>query len=248
MTRSTADWQALLDVATPGPWWDTAQCNVTAKEGLVAYVSNREGADPSEVPALLRDALGRVGQANLRQQALSFPLPSRLLQSMDESPDLEMLLKLAASAIARLQTHQLSSLAQTETTATGSQLTTWQLEVPMRNQSDIVPLQIKLQREEENSGGEKKDQQEVLWRLDLAFDLEPLGPLQVQAQLLRGSFSSQLWAQQGRTAELIEQELGNLRERLLNAGFEVGELACRQGLPPQGTRTHLEQRWVDETA
>ncbi len=52
MTRSTADWQALLDVATPGPWWDTAQCNVTAKEGLVAYVSNREGADPSEVPAL----------------------------------------------------------------------------------------------------------------------------------------------------------------------------------------------------
>lgn len=200
------------------------------------------------LPALLRDALGRVGQANLRQQALSFPLPSRLLQSMDESPDLEMLLKLAASAIARLQTHQLSSLAQTETTATGSQLTTWQLEVPMRNQNDIVPLQIKLQREEENSGGEKKDQQEILWRLDLAFDLEPLGPLQVQAQLLRGSFSSQLWAQQGRTAELIEQELGNLRERLINAGFEVGELACRQGLPPQGTRTHLEQRWVDETA
>ena len=50
--RTTADWRALLDGATPGPWWDTSQCNVTAKEGLVAYVSNREGADPGEVTAL----------------------------------------------------------------------------------------------------------------------------------------------------------------------------------------------------
>ena len=43
-------------------------------------------------------------------------------------------------------------------------------------------------------------------------------------------------------------ELGNLRERLLAAGLEVGELACSQGMPPQGPKTSLEQRWVDETA
>ena len=35
---------------------------------------------------------------------------------------------------------------------------------------------------------------------------------------------------------------------LLAAGLEVGELACRQGMPPQGPKTSLEQRWVDETA
>lgn len=199
------------------------------------------------LPALVRNALGSLGQANLRQQGLSFPLPSRLLQSMEGEADLEALLKLAAAAVSRLQTHQLSSLAQSQVTAEGNLLTTWQLELPMRNQQDIVPLQIKLQREEQNNAG-KKEQMEVQWRVDLAFDLAPLGPLQVQAQLIRGSLSSQLWAERSNTAELIDHELGHLRERLLAAGLEVGELACRQGMPPQGPKTQVEQRWVDETA
>lgn len=198
------------------------------------------------LPAFVRNALGALGQTGLRQQAMSFPLPSRLLQSMDQDADLETLLKLAAAAVSRLQTHQLSSLAQTQVTTDGNLLTTWQLELPMRNQQDVVPLQVKLQREEHNGG--KSEQKDNLWRIELAFDLDPLGPLQVQAQLLRGSLSSQLWAERAATAQLIDQELDNLRQRLLGAGLEVGELSCRQGLPPRGARTQLEQRWVDETA
>ena len=117
----------------------------------------------------------------------------------------------------------------------------------MRNQQELVPLQVKLQRDESPKKN-PKESGETLWRVELAFDLPPLGPLQVQAQLLRGSFSSQLWAERPTTAELIDRELGHLRERLSAAGLEVGELACRQGVPPQGQRTTLEQRWVDETA
>ena len=150
--------------------------------------------------------------------------------------------------MSRLQTHQLSSLAQSQVTPEGNLLTTWQLELPMRNQHDVVPLQVKLQREEPGNAGSKNEQKETLWRIDLAFDLDPLGPLQVQAQLLRGSLSSQLWAERADTAQLIDQELDNLRQRLLGAGLEVGELSCRQGMPPQGPKTNLEQRWVDETA
>ncbi|OZB20152.1 MAG: flagellar hook-length control protein FliK, partial [Pseudomonas sp. 34-62-33] len=183
------------------------------------------------------------------QQALNFPLPSRLLQNMEDGEaDLEMLLKLAAAAISRLQTHQLSSLAQTQVDANGNLLTTWQLELPMRHQQDIIPLQIKLQREEREGNAEKNEPKEPVWRIDLAFDLPHLGPLQVRAQLLRGSLSSQLWAERAETTTLINAELGHLRERLLAAGLEVGELTCRQGMPPQGPKTSLEQRWVDETA
>jgi hypothetical protein len=47
---------------------------------------------------------------------------------------------------------------------------------------------------------------------------------------------------------LINQELGYLRERLVASGLEVGELACSHGAPPQGKRTTLEQRWIDENA
>lgn len=170
---------------------------------------------------------------------------------MDGEADLEALLKLAAAAVSRLQTHQLSSMAQTQVGPEGNLLTTWQLELPMRNQQELVPLQIKLQREEQapdKQGKKTQKEQEMLWRVELAFDLAPLGPLQVQAQLARGSLSSQLWAERASTASLIEAELGHLRERLVAAGLEVGELGCRQGTPPQGPRTQLEQRWVDETA
>lgn len=199
------------------------------------------------LPAFVRNMLGTIGQAGARQQALSFPLPSRLLQNMEEEADLEALLKLAAAAISRLQTHQLSSLAQSQVGPDGNLLTTWQLELPMRNQQELVPLQVKIQHDEPQQGG-KSEQKEPVWRIELAFDLEPLGPLQVQAQLLRGSLSSQLWAERGSTANLIDGELGTLRERLVAAGLQVGELACSQGVPPQGPRTTLEQRWVDETA
>lgn len=200
------------------------------------------------LPTFARNALGALGQASSRQQAITFPLPPRLQQAFEEGEaDLESLLKLAAAAVARLQTHQLSSLAQSQTTPEGHLLTTWQLELPMRNQQELVPLQLKVQREEQQPSA-RKEQQETLWRIELAFDLAPLGPLQVQAQLAHGSLSSQLWAERSATARLIDGELGNLRQRLVDAGLTVGELACRQGTPPQGARTALEQRWIDETA
>lgn len=198
------------------------------------------------LPAFARQMLGNLGQSP-RQQALEFPLPSRLLQGLGEQADLETLLKLAGAAIARLQTHQLASLAQSHTTADGLLLTTWQNEIPMRNGNDILPLQAWIQREEQEPGrGEAP--RELLWRIELAFDIPPLGPLQIQAQLISGTFSSQLWAEQPDTARLIADQLESLRERLQAAGLQVGDLSCAQGTPPQGPRTSLEQRFVDETA
>lgn len=218
--------------------------------GGAGTLAGLQGAISQNLPALARQMLGiNSTGSSARQQALSFPLPSRLLQNMEEGEvDLEALLKLAAAAISRLQTHQLSSLAQTQVDANGNLVTTWQLELPMRHQQEILPLQIKLQHEEQNAKPGKNEQKEPLWRIDLAFDLPHLGPLQVRAQLLRGSLSSQLWAERADTTALINAELGHLRERLQAAGLEVGELACSQGMPPQGPKTSLEQRWVDETA
>ncbi|MEK0363717.1 flagellar hook-length control protein FliK [Pseudomonas sp. CBC3] len=205
------------------------------------------GAFGQALPAFARNALGALGQPNARHQAQSFPLPSRLAPNADDEADLELLLKLAAAAVSRLQTHQLSSLAQTQTNPDGTQVTTWQIEIPMRDQRDIVPLQVKFQREDEPAQS-RKDKPETLWKVELAFDVAPLGLIQVQAQLLQGSLSSQIWAERSGTAALISAELDHLRQRLVSAGLSVSELACRQGTPPQGPRTTLDQRFVDETA
>ncbi|MFJ3485885.1 flagellar hook-length control protein FliK [Pseudomonas sp. NPDC090202] len=209
------------------------------------------------MPGIIRSALGTLGLVSAPAQAVNFPLPSRTLSGPQDKDDLEMLLKLAAGAISRLQSHQLSGLEQTRTNADGTQVTTWQTEIPMRNAHDIVPLQVKIQREdvaEREDSPERKAQEaaerdkEKLWRVELAFDLEPLGPLQVQAQLQAGSLSGQLWAERESSARLITGELDGLRARLVACGLNVRELACNRGLPPQGPRTVLEQRWIDENA
>ncbi|WP_122518373.1 flagellar hook-length control protein FliK [Pseudomonas syringae] len=208
------------------------------------------------MPNAIRNALGTLGLVAARTQPSVFPLPSRSVSGGEKEEDLEILLKLAAAAVSRVQSHQLGGLDQTRTNADGTQVTTWQMEVPMRNAHDIVPLQVKVQREDkpdeeashEKAEGEFQETREKLWKVDLAFDLEPLGPMQVHAQLLRGTLSSQLWAERPDSAALIGQELGHLRERLIACGLAVGELACNHGTPPQGPRTALEQRWIDENA
>ncbi|MBO0493410.1 flagellar hook-length control protein FliK [Pseudomonas sp. Marseille-Q1929] len=206
------------------------------------------------LPNFVRSPLNTLGQVSARQAPVGFPLPERLMEKLEGEGDLENLLRLAAGAISRLQSHQLSSLEQTGTTADGRLQTTWQLEIPLRTLQDIVPLQVKFQREEpapdkdQPERKDKKDPKQMLWRVELAFDMEPLGPLQVQAQLNQGKLSSQLWASRPFTASLIESHLGNLRERLVTSGINVGDLDCHLGTPPRGPKTGLEQRWVDETA
>lgn len=216
--------------------------NVPGAQPTAAGVANSQASLAQALPALLREALGQQ-----QRQATGFPLASRLASELAEEGDLESLLKLAAAAIARLQTHQLSSLAQTQVTPEGNLLTTWQFEIPVRDQQQMVPLQFRVQSEE-SADKSKQKPGDTLWRVDLAFDLDPLGPLQVQAQLLRGSLSSQFWAERADTARLIRRELDYLRERLKASGLEVGELACAQGSPPRGPRTALEHRWVDVKA
>ena len=225
--------------------------------GVPANTSFTPGAAASTqaqaLPTFVRNALGMLGQVSAKPQPGGFPLPTRLLQSGDAEDSLESLLKLAAAAISRLQSHQLASLEQSGRTADGNLLTTWQLEIPMRNAHDIVPLQVKFQREEPpqhppNDQREHRESKDQLWRLELAFDLTPLGPLHVQAQLVRGNLSGQLWAQRSDTAELIASQLGVLRQRLHDAGLSVTDLDCHQGTPPHSGSAKLEHRWVDDTA
>lgn len=204
------------------------------------------------MPGFARSALGMLDRVSPRPQPGSFPLPSRLLQSLEQEGDLEQLLRLAAAAVSRLQSHALSSLQQTGVSENGNLQTTWQAEIPIRHGQEFIPLQAKLQREEtpQQADGqrEQRDPLESLWRIELAFDLPPLGPLQVQAQLSQGRLSGQLWAELAQTAQLIDSQLGSLRTRLLDRGLEVGDLQCHAGTPPQGPKTRVEQRWVDETA
>ncbi|MNO48990.1 Flagellar hook-length control protein FliK [compost metagenome] len=198
---------------------------------------------PAALPALARSVFGVPGA---RAEDGGFPLPGRLILDPRDDGGLEALLKLASAALARLQTHQLSSLAQSETLPDGTLLNTWQMEIPLRQQRSLVPIQVRIQEEQRQKDREQKG--EILWHLELAFDLDTLGPLQIQACLAQGAISSRIWAELDSTVSLIEGELGHLRQRLGDAGLTVSQLSCSQGKPPRSQRTAVEQRWVDENA
>lgn len=216
-----------------------------AQLGSNPLAASSQGAMATQgLPQLLRE-LGGIN--SLREQAMRFPVNSRILDKLDNPNDLGALLRLAAAAVSRLQTHQLASLGQTYTTAEGTQVTTWQTEIPMRDQNDVVPVQIKLQQEEHAAQSEQ-EKQPPIWRLELSFELEPLGPLHAQVNLQDNELSSRLWAERKATVTLVTQELHHLRDKLLAAGLNIKELECLQGIPPAAPKAAIERRWIDDLA
>ncbi|MCJ8167919.1 flagellar hook-length control protein FliK [Atopomonas sediminilitoris] len=217
-----ASLQAALQTATA----PSQQAGVAAALGswLRSYLSDKDSAP---------------------NQNTSFPLPNTA-NTDDADADLPLLLRLARAALARLQSHQLSSLQQTQTLSDGSQLQTWQLELPFREGQYWHAVQVRLQ--EEKRQAQDKELPQSLWRIDLALDIEPLGPLHVQAQWQLEQLSTRWWAEQANTAELVQQALPELEKRLRERGLNVTDMQCQQGKPPQGSHTGVKQRWIDETA
>ncbi|WP_150299166.1 flagellar hook-length control protein FliK [Pseudomonas profundi] len=174
----------------------------------------------------------------------AFPLPSRVLQNMSETPDLGSLLRLTAALLSRIQHHQLQSLGQSQSFADGSSQTVWQLEIPLRDGQQFNHVQVRVQRDD--AAPSKKTLEPIpRWEVRLAFDLEPLGPMQAIARLYKGKVSSEFWAERPATLNLLDSELGRLRDRLLAKGLSVGELSWHQGTPPP-PRQAVQQNWVDE--
>lgn len=183
-------------------------------------------------------------QAQLTAKPGLFPLPSRAVQALAEAPDLGSLLRLTAALLARIQHHQFQGLGQTQTLSDGTTQTVWQLEIPLRDGQQFTQVQLRIQREQEAPDRNQSEQQPQ-WEIRLAFNLEQLGPLQAITRLYKGRVSSEFWAEQHHTLQLVSEQLDHLRDRLLTKGLDVGDLSCHRGSPPEPHRA-VQQRWIDE--
>lgn len=183
-------------------------------------------------------------QAPLSVRPGMFPLPSRAVQALADAPDLGSLLRLTAALLARIQHHQFQGLGQTHTFPDGASQTVWQLEIPLRDGQQFTQVQLRIQRDQDSSTNEHTEPT-PRWEIRLAFNLEQLGPLQSITRLYKGSVSSEFWAEQPETQQLVTSHLDHLRDRLLTKGLEVGELSCHRGSPPEPHHA-LQQHWIDE--
>ena len=173
-----------------------------------------------------------------------FPLPGRALQALGEANDLGSPLPLTAALLSRIQHQQFQSLGQSQSFADGSSQTVWQMDLPLRDGQQFSHVQARIQRDDP-APTRKNPEPTPKWEVRLAFNLGPLGALQSIARLYRGRVSSEFWTDRNDTLTLLDREIGELRDRLLAKGLEVGEISCHKGSPTE-PRQAVQQRWVDE--
>lgn len=146
--------------------------------------------------------------------------------------------RLLQTALAQTETEQIQRLQQ------GPEQ---QLNIPLfwRDGDSLQEARLQISRDDsskEQADGQKK---RVSWRLRLHFDLQQLGPLDVEVSMALPQLSATFWSEQQDTLAGLSRELQPLRNRLQAMGVEVSELDARFGRLPENSRNQIQQRLID---
>ncbi len=185
---------------------------------------------------------------------LGFPAPVSVAGTAPTLPPggaldlaLSVLLRQLAANISRVTVQQVqTAAAQQVAGADPGTLNSWQVELPVRHaDGGLHVFQLRIDEEERGGGTDGNDEEKVRqWKVTLAFDLPPLGPMYAQIRLREQHVATRFWAERQATLEAVRAELDGLKERLGALGLQVEELDCMQGAPPV-RRTTLSQQLVD---
>ncbi len=146
--------------------------------------------------------------------------------------------RLLQTALAQTETEQIQRLQQ------GPEQ---QLNIPLFYRDGDRLQETRLQISRDDSDNEQADGQKkrVSWRLRLHFDLQHLGPLDVEVSMTLPQLSATFWSEQQDTLAGLSRELQPLRDRLQAMGVEVSELDARFGRLPENSRNQIQQRLID---
>jgi hypothetical protein len=140
----------------------------------------------------------------------------------------------AYQAVAKIQIQQLQSLQPQTTPSTDYPQQSWQIEIPIRYQHDIHPLQMQIERywiEDKEKSTEQKREKVKQWRIMLNFDLPIVGHFYAQLIWFNQQLSATLWAEKIDTLKLAKEKMENLRTKLQQEGITVTQLDCLPGAP-----------------
>ncbi len=206
-------------------------------------------AEPAlQLPSLLQSLLGSdhkavLGRALLiwAQQIQAQADPngpvSRHLPVLPQT-DMPDTFRLLQTALAQTETEQVSRLQQGDN---------WQLQIPLFYRDGETPREVRmwLSRDERDEQTSERQEKAVRWRLRLHFDLQQLGPLDIDLELQLPALTATFWSQQTQTLGLLNRELQPLRQRLQALGVDVKDLQVRHGQLPEPERNRISQRLID---
>lgn len=204
-------------------------------------------AKPSFSQASISDDLV---QAPLRFPLLLSPLPRDAGNAeQSQKADAGALLKLVAGMLNRIAVTQLHAQSlNTQNAPDNPAQQTWLVEIPwLAGPADPRTAQLRLERrerDEEEGGREKQRRRMIQWHLNLALELDGLGPVYFEVALRESKLDAHIWAEKDHAVRVIRRESDGLRQRFTDLGLQVAHLECHRGQPRQA-KTQLAQRLVD---
>ncbi|HET8707123.1 MAG TPA: flagellar hook-length control protein FliK, partial [Pseudomonadales bacterium] len=91
---------------------------------------------------------------------------------------------------------------------------------------------------------DEKKKQVSIWNVTLAFDLDFIGPMQIQLRINDKLASATIWAEREQTLRTTRNAVDDLKASLTNIGLSVASIECKPGLPSY-KGSPLEHRLVD---
>lgn len=173
---------------------------------------------------------GKDGQFSAPRE-LPLSLPAALRDNLPDG------FRLLHSALAQLEVDQAQRLQNGNDSS---------LNIPLYFRDDQQPKEIRLQlQKEETSSSDNEQKKTIRWRLKLHFELQQLGPLDVELDMTLPQVAATFWSEQQDTLAQLQRSLQPLRSRLQQMGVDVSELRARHGRLPETTRNSIRHSLVD---
>lgn len=103
------------------------------------------------------------------------------------------------------------------------------MDIPLATPLGTAIIQLQVEHDEQRKDGEAN--REKTWRINLAIDIEPLGPVRASVSQAGGLTHVALLAERRESAQALRDDLPMLEASLAEAALDVGDLQCRTGKP-----------------
>ena len=240
--------QAVLATAIDGSSLDGKSVEAALmKSAVLGEAAASDGvavpADRTQALLVLRSLLRAASPGGTRPSAVSssLPPPHRAALPVGEPPALPSIASLDGdamvqklwsetdAALARVTLQQIASLPDAAGTHATQRLV---LDVPIAIAQGHAVIAFEIEPDRANRDQED-DERSAGFRINLALDIEPLGPVRASVSEAGGRTHVSLFAEREATARVLREGLPALQGQLAEAALEPGELNCRVGTPPR---------------
>lgn len=115
------------------------------------------------------------------------------------------------------------------------------LELPLKHEQQLLPMQLQISREwepeDEHKHADEQQQKSKdktpCWQVNLSFSVPELGNIDAQCRYASEQLSCSLWAESDVTFTLLQQQISQLADKLEARGLQLGKMQCHRGRSQQ---------------